>query len=882
MIFECPYCRQSLEVDDEGAGQTVDCPTCHRPLIIPDPAAQPAASASSEQASVKAPPMYVPLQPLAPTEAKPLVKKRRGTGCGHLLMLLIAFAAGAFGYAMFRFQESPERVWARLTTFVQRIVQGQPSPAPSPEETAEATPAPARPDPVTWLVENKEYWPNEVTLREPTDFPAVSNGKIVGSVKVPAGTAVKVMEITKQEIGADYLGGNRRLAIGATDLAARAEAALQKAEHDQLIGKNVAIRPATEPGIRRETERDATRQETEQNFGALYTRQATTFRIFAPTAKSVSLVLYDGASGDEGRTVRQLQQQSNNRWDITLRGNFRGKFYTLLIDAGDPKRAREVLDPYAVNSVANSSRARITPLTTPVSRGPKFESPTDAIIYEMHVRDFTIAPDSGVKNAGLYLGWTEAGTRLPDGLTSSRDESASPRRPDVTGNEIRTGLDHLTELGVTHVELMPVQDFENDEASRTYNWGYITSAFFSPEGMFASNPNDDSRVRELKDLINALHARGIGVIMDVVYNHTSGKCSLMSIAPEYYYRHAPNGSLANGSGCGNEVKSEAPMARRLIIDSLKFWTKEYGIDGYRFDLMALIDQETIRQIDRELRKINPNLIIFGEPWTGGNTPLRDKTDKNAIRQVPAGAFNDDFRNALKGAPDGSEPGWIQNGSKRDALKAAMLVNDWFASPTQSINYMTCHDNLVLWDKLIESMPNADATLRIETMKLGYLALFTSQGVPFIHGGEEFARTKGGNNNSYEAPDSVNEVDWELKKEHQDLFNYVRDVIALRKAHPIFRLRTRPDVRSRVQFINSPDQKVLIFTINGEGIPGETWKRACVILNSAGETDAGINLPPGDWSVACDDHGAAESPSTVSGKLTVRHKSGAVLYQDGIR
>ena len=545
---------------------------------------------------------------------------------------------------------------------------------------------------------------------------------------------------------------------------------------------------------------------------------------------------------------------------MTVPGDWQGKFYTFLLDQNDPKRAREVLDPYATNSVANSSRGRITPMTRAVAPGPQLASATDAIVYEMHVRDFTVAPNSGVTNAGFYTGWTEAGTRLPD------DE------------KIETALDHLTELGVTHVQLMPVQDFENDEASRRYNWGYITSDFFSPEGMFASNPDDDSRSRELKALITALHSRGIGVILDVVYNHTSGNASLMSIAPDYYYRRGPNGTLANGSGCGNEIKSESPMGRRLIIDSLKFWTKEYGVDGYRFDLMALIDQETMRQADRELRKINPGIVLYGEAWTGGTSPLREKTDKLAISKVPVGAFNDDFRNALKGSPDHDDPGWIQNGSKRDVLKAAMLINDWCAVPGQSINYMTCHDNLVLWDKLVHSMPNATDELRIDAMKLGYLALFTSQGVPFFHGGEEFARTKGGNNNSYEAPDSVNQVDWDLKRQHLDLFKYVRDAIALRKTHPMFRLRTKPDVRSRVHFVDIPDHNVLMFTINGEGVPGETWKRVCVVMNSADKTDADVIIPGGQWLVALDASGAVSAPRPVSGKIGVRHKSGVVLYQ----
>jgi pullulanase len=673
---------------------------------------------------------------------------------------------------------------------------------------------------------------------------------------------VKVLEITKDEVAADYLGGHSQIQIAATDLLARADVALAKAEKEAREGgvATASITPSAGQSTIEEPQniREATREEISKGLGALYTRQATTFRVFAPTAKAVGVVLYDAASGDAGRRVRPLWQQSNGLWDAAVKGELRGKFYTYLLDANDPKHAREVLDPYAVNSVANSSRGRITPMTAAPEAGPPLDSPTDAIIYEMHVRDFTVAPTSGVKNAGLYLGWTEPGTRLPD------------------NSQIQTALDHLTELGVTHVQLMPAQDFENDEASRNYNWGYITSAFFSPEGMFASEPNNSSRVRELKALVSALHARGIGVIMDVVYNHTSGNASLMSIAPEYYYRHNPDGGFANGSGCGNEVKSEAPMARRLIIDSLKFWVKEYGFDGFRFDLMALIDQETMRQAERELRAINPGIVLYGEPWTGGNTPLQQKTDKGALRQVPAGAFNDDFRNALKGQPEGNEPGWIQNGSKRDALKAAMLVSDWFASPAQSLNYMTCHDNLVLWDKLVESMPNADDALRIETMKLGYLALFTSQGVPFFHGGEEFARSKGGNHNSYEAPDAVNQVDWALKKEHLDLFHYVRDLIALRKAHPIFRLRTKPQVQSRVHFSDPPNREVLMFTVNGEGVPGETWKRVCVILNSSNEADAVMALS-GEWIIALDEHGTVE-PHPISGKVTVRHKSGVVLYQ----
>jgi pullulanase len=730
-----------------------------------------------------------------------------------------------------------------------------PSPTPTLAPQPSATPAP-RPDPLAWLIEHKERWPKEVTLREVVEFPAVLDGKVVGTVKVPAGTPVQMVEITGREVAVVHMGGGCRVAITATDLPARAEAALAKAEAE---ARQAALATPPPAGEMEEPEKPAG-DEINIGLGALPTRRATTFRIFAPTAKSVSVVLYDEPSGDKGRRVRALRQQPNGLWDATVDGDLRGKFYTCLLTGEDPKSAREMLDPYAVNAVASSTRARITPMTDAVPAGPRVESPTDMVIYEMHVRDFTIAPSSGVKHAGLYLGWTEQGTRLPG------------------DDRIRTALDHLTELGVTHVQLMPVEDFENDEAHPGYNWGYITSAFFSPEGMFATNPDDDSRVRELKALITALHSRGIGVIMDVVYNHTSGKAPLLSIAPQQYYRHLPDGSLANGSACGNEFRSESPMARKLILDSLKFWVREYGVDGFRFDLMALIDQKTMRQAERELRAINPGIVLYGEPWTGGASPLAKKSDKEALRALePVGAFNDDFRNALKGLPDGSAPGWIQDGSQRDALKAAMLVSSWLASPAQSINYMTCHDNLVLWDKLKLSMPNADDELCEQTMKLGYLALLTSQGVPFIHGGEEFARTKGGNNNSYDAPDSVNQVDWELKKQHLGLFTYVRDLIALRKAHPLFRLRTCGQVASRVKFKDPRNDRTLLFTVNGDGVPGETWRRACVVLNSSDETGAAITLPSGTWTLALDADGVAK-PDSVSGKVTVPKKSGLVLYQ----
>jgi pullulanase len=532
----------------------------------------------------------------------------------------------------------------------------------------------------------------------------------------------------------------------------------------------------------------------------------------------------------------------------------------MLLPEGAGLAGEETLDPYATNTVNSSTRARITPPTpAPVPLAQRPGAPEDRIIYEMHVRDFTSAPNSGIGAPGLYMGWTQGNARL------------------VGQGAIKTGVDHLVELGVTDVQIMPVQDFANDEATRTYHWGYITTAFLSPEGMYASNPADDSRVHELKALITALHERGIGVIMDVVYNHTSESAPFGTLVPNYYYRRMADGTPANGSGCGNEFRSEAPMVRKYILDSLKYWVREYGVDGFRFDLMALIDRETMTEIVTKLHAINPAIAIYGEPWTGGDSPLGTKTDKTALLQVPAGAFNDDFRNALKGEPDGSEPGFIQNGSNREALEKAMQVSDWFAGPGQSINYMTCHDNLVLWDKLKLSMPGATDDLLKRTAKIGYLVLLTSQGVPFMQGGEEFGRTKGGDSNSYVSPDSVNEVDWSLKDKNHDLFTYVRDLIALRKAHPLFRLRTRDEISRRLKFLPAETGLALSYEIDGDGVPGETWKRALVIVNPDNTNPLSAAVPEGEWEAACDEKGATMG-QMMSGTITVAAKTGLVLFQ----
>jgi pullulanase len=592
-------------------------------------------------------------------------------------------------------------------------------------------------------------------------------------------------------------------------------------------------------------------------LGATWMRDATTFRVFAPTAQKAGVVLYDGAEGNAGRAAKGV-------WEATVPGDLRGRCYVYSFDGSELDPRDEVLDVYATNAVASSTRGRITDLasTNPpawekLRHGPALESPVDMVVYEMHVRDFTVAENSGAVNKGLYAGFAEGGTHLP----------GDPA--------VATGIDHLVEMGVTHVQLLPVQDFSNNESVRPYNWGYITSAFNSPEGIYAGNLDDDSRIRELKQLIAALHARGIGVILDVVYNHTGEAASFNTTVPGYYFRHTPDGEFSNGSGCGNEFRTEAPMARKFFIESLKFWVREYGVDGFRFDLMALLDRESMLIAERELRGLKPDIVLYGEPWMAAWSPLQTPTDKHGIRGTGIGAFNDSFRNGIKGSPDAERPGWIQCGWDEADVQQGITGTwrDWGNSPAQSVNYLTCHDNLVLYDKLQRSMPGASEAQILAAMRLGYLILFTSQGVPFIHGGEEFARTKGGCHNSYEAPDSINQVDWSLKKKNRALCDYVRQLIALRKAHPLFRLRTKEEVAKRLQFLNGGHHRRIIFTIDGAGLPGEEWPRALVALNTD-DKPAEFELPKGRWQFVLEEDGPGAR--FAGGKLIVRGKAGVVL------
>jgi len=605
--------------------------------------------------------------------------------------------------------------------------------------------------------------------------------------------------------------------------------------------------------------------DAEARLGATTSPQGTLFSVFAPDAESVEVVIAKAATG----RVSSAHPMTKNRrgvWSVTVENDLRGRFYAYRLHGPGLDPRREVVDPYAVGAQYPGPRAMIANLAD--TDPPGFDasahvttpSIADAVIYEMSVRDFTIAADSGVKNKGRYLGLSETGTHLPGDST------------------VRTGLDHLVELGVTHVQLLPVQCFEDDGK---YNWGYMTVFFNTPEARYATTPDGDVRIREFKQMVEAFHACGIGVVLDVVYNHASEHATFDRIAPGYYFRTKPGGALWNGSGCGNEMRTEHPMCRKFILDSLKYWVAEYGIDGFRFDLMGLMDFGTLEAIRDELHSVHPSILLYGEPWTSGPAGLRTITDKNVVRGSGIAAFNDHFRDAIKGSTNGQDPGFVQAGDHADGVRAGIrgAVQDWAADPTDVVNYCACHDNLTMHDKVTLSAPAASDRDRARMHRLAALILMTSQGAVLLHSGDEFCRSKKGHHNSYNLGDEVNRVEWSLKKTHQDVYEYHRGLIALRRAHPVFRLPTREEVERRVHLMNDvPSPRCIAFALDGRELVGEAFSTTLVLLN-ADSTERKFPLGPGRWLVAADaDRASHLALAVASGSVALPPHSGMILHK----
>lgn len=647
----------------------------------------------------------------------------------------------------------------------------------------------------------------------------------------------------------------------------------------------------------------------QDTFGEMiYSKVKTLFKLNAPTTvnldgmtgattqidkkKQVEIHIYEDGQGGKAIKTIKMKASGENRWEATVKGDLKGKFYTFDIGKG------ETPGVFAKAVGVNGMRGAIVDMAETNPQGwendqrPVIQSPADLVIYEMHWRDFSIDVSSGLKNKGKFLALTE------------------PK-----------AIEHLKNLGVNAVHILPSFDYASVDETKLdtpqYNWGYDPKNYNVPEGSYSTDPyNPVTRIKEFKQMVQALHKAGIRVILDVVYNHTFNidHSNFQLTYPDMYYRKTADGKYSDGSGCGNETASEKPLMREFMLESVKYWIDEYHIDGFRFDLMGVHDIETMQQIRAEVNKIDPSIYIYGEGWSAGSCAYPvDKLAMKANAQQLNGiaAFSDDMRDALRGPFSDDHKGALLAGipGEEESLKFGIVggiahpqvdmtkVNydkkPWTNNPTEQISYVSCHDDMCLVDRLKASIPSLTdknipekertaELIRID--QLAQTAVFTSQGVPFILSGEEMLRDKKGIHNSYNSPDSINHLDWNNLQRYPQLFTYYKNLIQLRKNHPAFRLATGDKVRQHLEFlpaVNSKDVKqdcLVGFLLKDlQGI--DAWKTIVVIYNFNKEAKE-MAIPEGNYTIACcngaiDEAGLGE----VSGKeVLVDGQSALILFQ----
>lgn len=584
------------------------------------------------------------------------------------------------------------------------------------------------------------------------------------------------------------------------------------------------------------------------DLGAVWTPVKTTFRVWAPTAQKVWLNLYE--NGDDSTRLNEraaFYPGKNGTWTVKIPGDLHGMYYTfsVLVDGGE----RETCDPYARAVGINGKRAMVIDLssTDPAGwendRGPSV-LPCEAVIYEAHIRDLTVDVSSGVKFRGKYLGLAESGTK--------------------NGAGSGTCLDYIADLGVTHIHLLPIFDFASvdETAENDYNWGYDPSNYFVPEGSYSTDPyNGEVRIREAKRMIQSFHRRGIGVILDVVFNHVfdADTFCFSQIVPSFFSRTDENGTLSNGSFCGNDTASERIMVRNYIVSNVLYWMVEYHIDGFRFDLAGLLDTDTINAIVERVRAVNPNVLLYGEGWDMPTKPTKSgvtlATQMNSWRTPGFAFFNDTIRNLLRGRNSVSEERGLANGAQipGDALKSCLMgLPYWAGSPTQVVNYVSCHDDMTLYDKLSVADPSASSAELIRSCRFAAAVVFAAAGIPFFPAGEEFLRRKLNpdgtiNADSYNAGDCVNAIQWKCleDRECRNTRDYYKGLIAFRKAHPALRLSTVSEVRKRFRFQDVQGGGGVVLFIDGSDIPEES--DLYLIFNPDRESMA-VRLPDVVWEI----------------------------------
>lgn len=612
------------------------------------------------------------------------------------------------------------------------------------------------------------------------------------------------------------------------------------------------------------------------DLGCRYSPEGAEFVLWAPTASEAAVVFYGTWDGPPLMEY-PMKRGEKGVWRTTVGGDCHGRLYTYKVNIDG--RWNEAVDPYAKAVSVNGDRGAVIDLerTNPAGWNgskPDFVHPVDAIIYEMHIRDLTIHPSSGVLHKGKFLGACETGTTGPKGIP--------------------TGLDHIRSLGVTHVQLLPVYDFATEsvdetEPDQSYNWGYDPKNYNAPEGSYATDPYDpETRIRELKTLIQTYHDNGLRVIMDVVYNHVydAFRIHFTKLVPGYYFRYKNDGLFSNGSGCGNDTASERKMMRKFIVDSVLYWAREYHLDGFRFDLMGLHDIETMNEVRRRLDEIDPSIVVLGEGWIlPTELPEAERANQwNAWRMPGIGQFNDYIRDSLKGSVfSENDPGFIggKYGTDHEVKKGITAcipyqdhIRGFAVEPVQSVSYVEAHDNHTLWDKLLLTNPQDDESVRKRRHMLATSIVMTSQGIAFLHAGQEFMRTKEGVENSYKSPDAINRMDWKRCAEFQDGVEHVRRLTGLRRRHPAFRMRSAEDIRRHLVFENAPGS-CLAYTLRNHA-NGDPTKHLMVIHN-ANTYPVQVHLPlPGLWTVefGLGNHGLFDR--ILGGMITVAGISTVVL------
>ena len=615
----------------------------------------------------------------------------------------------------------------------------------------------------------------------------------------------------------------------------------------------------------------------------VYTPEATQFALWAPTAEEVNLKLYTKGVGGEPTQTLPMKAAEDGLWRTSVDGDLNGQFYTFDVKV----KGNWLGDTPGVWAKAvgvNGNRGAIIDLKATDPEGweqdvrPELKSFADIVLYEMHHRDFSIDSLSGITHRGKFLALTEEGTKTVRGQ--------------------KTGIDHLKELGVTHVHILPSFDYSSVDETKLdtpqYNWGYDPKNYNVPDGSYSTDPyTPDVRIREFKQMVMALHEAGIRVVMDVVYNHTAitDGGNFERTVPGYFYRQNPEGGFANASACGNETASERAMVRKFMVESVKYWVEEYHVDGFRFDLMGIHDLETMRAIRKALDEIDPTIYIYGEGWAAGapQLPMDSLAMKNNIDRLSRiAAFSDEFRDSLRGpfANDaqgaflagykGHEAGirfGIAGGVEHPQVNGEgghKVPKFWALQPTQFISYVSCHDDMCLADRLKATMPDASVNVRKDLHKLALTAVLTSQGVPFIFAGDEVMRDKQGVHNSFNSPDEINAIRWELKKQNRDIFDYVSGLIAMRRAHPAFRMGDADAVRKYLEFLPVTEDNVVAFRLKGQP-NGDAWTDITVILNAR---DRAVSVVCRDGLINPD-----KGLGTVQGgKVNVGARSALILHR----